>query len=171
MYFRTDLISRDKEIYVYMDVCTYLNEETTYRRCESGWCDEKDKNRGRMDKKTLKKSNSCESPKKMVTFERILSFFRLLLLSFPLHFIPFLFIYFDLTSKKMFTSTYNSLKLFLFSVHATSISGFQVARKLPNEIFTWLFGKFVKRLSIRGSHVFSKNNSSPRQATFHLRYC
>lgn len=116
---------------------------------------------------------SCESPKKMVTFERILSLFLLLflLLFFPLHFIPFLFIYFDLTSKKMFTSTYNSLKLFLFSVHATSISGFQVARKLPNEIFTWLFDKFLKRLSIRGSRVFSKNNSSLRQATFHLRHC
>lgn len=157
-----------------MDVCTYLNEETTYRRCESDRYDEKDKNLGRTDEKALKKSNSCESPKKMVTFERILSLFLLLfllLLFFPLHFIPFLFIYFDLTSKKMFTSTYNSLKLFLFSVHATSISGFQVARKLPNEIFTWLFDKFLKRLSIRGSRVFSKNNSSPRQATFHLRHC
>lgn len=148
----------------------------TYRRCESGRCDERDKNRGRMDEKAVKKSNSCESPKKMVTFERIHSFlsfflFLFLLLSLPSHFIPFLSIYFDLTSKKIFTPTYNSLKLFLFSVHATSVSGFQVARKLPNEILTRSFGKFLKRLSTRGSYVFSKNNSSPRQATFHLRYC
>lgn len=139
----------------------------TYRRCESGRYDEKDKNRGRMDEKALKKSNSCESPNKMVTFERIRSFFFSSLCALS-RFYSFTSI---LRSMKIFTSTYNSLNLFLFSVHATSISVFQVARKLPNEILTWLFGKFLKRLSIRGSHVFSKNNSSPRQATFHLRYC
>lgn len=38
-----------------------------------------------MDEKALKKSNSCESPKKMVTFERILSFFLLLFLPFALY--------------------------------------------------------------------------------------
>ena len=45
-----------------------------------------------MDEKALKKSNSCESPKKMAAL-----FFLLLLL---LSFIPFLFIHFDLTPEE-----------------------------------------------------------------------
>lgn len=169
MYFRTDLISRDKE---YTYTWMYVRAWTKRRRIEDArvvGAMKRIKIGGEWTRKLLKNLTVANHLRRWLrSSEFFLSFFFFF---FPLHFIPFLFIYFDLTSKKMFTSTYNSLKLFPFSVRATSISVFRVARKLPNEIFTWLFGKFLKRLSIRDSHVFSKNNSSPRQATFHLRYC
>lgn len=124
-----------------------------------------------MDEKALKKSNSCESPKKMVTFERILSFF----LSSSFSSLCTLSRFYSFTSilhpRKCLHRRIIRQSFFFSPFMQQASRVFKVARKLPNEIFTWLFGKFVKRLSIRGSRVFSKNNSSPRQATFHLRYC